>query len=269
VRAPNSSAPARAPAHPPTIRELLSNSAGLVMWTPEERGALDLHPLSRLVQFYAATELRFEPGAGYSYSNAGFNTAGRVIEIVSGMGYADFVQKRLLDPLGMTDTTFWPDDAQLARLASAYKSGPDGLARVEKIGLLNHPLGDRARRHALPAGGLFSTAADTARFGRLLLNKGVFDGKRILSEAAVAEMTRRQTAEGAVRTPYGFGLNTVKGACWHGGAYGTELCFWPERNTVSVLMVQKDGRAWGSPAGEKIPQLLHQKALELAQNTKN
>ena len=58
---------------------------------------------------YALTPLKFEPGTKYDYSNAGINTAGRIIEVVSGMPYEQFMQKRLFDPLGMKDTTFWPD----------------------------------------------------------------------------------------------------------------------------------------------------------------
>ena len=59
------------------------------------------------------------------------------------------------------------------------------------IGQLEYPLGDRTRRFPMPAGGLFSTAADVARFCRMVLNGGTLDGKKILSEAAVKEMTTR------------------------------------------------------------------------------
>ncbi len=67
------------------------------------------------------TPLQFEPDSKYQYSNAGINTAGRIIEVVSGMPYEDFMEKRLFEPLGMKDTTFWPDEGQLARLAKSYR----------------------------------------------------------------------------------------------------------------------------------------------------
>ena len=60
------------------------------------------------------TPLQFEPGSKYQYSNAGINTAGRIIEVISGMPYEEFLRKRLFDPLGMKDTTFWPNAEQLA-----------------------------------------------------------------------------------------------------------------------------------------------------------
>ena len=67
------------------------------------------------------TPLQFEPGTKYQYSNAGINTAGRIIEVVSGMPYEEFLDKRLFEPLGMKDTTFWPNEEQLKRLAKSYK----------------------------------------------------------------------------------------------------------------------------------------------------
>ena len=72
------------------------------------------------------TPLQWEPGTRYQYSNAGINTAARVLEVVSGMKYEDFMQQRLFDPLGMKDTTFWPDDEQVARLAKLYAGGNAG-----------------------------------------------------------------------------------------------------------------------------------------------
>ena len=73
--------------------------------------------------------LRSEPGASFLYSNAGINLVGRIIEVVSGEEYADFVDRRLLEPLGMRDTTLWPSDAQLERLAAGH-SGDGSLRRV-------------------------------------------------------------------------------------------------------------------------------------------
>ena len=69
--------------------------------------------------------MQFEPGSKYQYSNAGINTAGRIIEVVSGMPYEDFLEKRLFEPLGMKDTTFWPSEEQLKRLAKSYKPNAD------------------------------------------------------------------------------------------------------------------------------------------------
>jgi len=61
-------------------------------------------------------------------AEAGINTGGRIIEVVSGMPYAEFMQSRLFDPLGMKDTTFWPDDEQARRLAHSARPNEDGAA---------------------------------------------------------------------------------------------------------------------------------------------
>src|SRR5207248_4689217 len=109
------------PGHDITVREILSHTSGLPFSSALEQPTFDLLPLRVAVLSYAMTPLLFEPGTKYQYSNAGINTAGRIIEVVSGMPYEDFLQKRLFDPLGMKDTTFWPNEEQLTRLAKSYK----------------------------------------------------------------------------------------------------------------------------------------------------
>jgi CubicO group peptidase (beta-lactamase class C family) len=249
---------ARRRQHPITIRHLLCHASGLRHIVPGETvstafpSALDRLPLSKRAELYAASDLLFEPGTDYSYANAGVNVAGRVIEIVSGMSYESFLQKRLFDPLGMKDTTFWPDSRQIGRLATSYRGDPARRTLTpRKIHSLSYPLDDRAGRHPIPGGGLFSTARDYACFGQLLLNRGVWKGKRLLSENAIGEMIRHQTPGG--KPPYGLCLgNTFNPAAFgHGGAYGTRFDVWPEENLVTVFMVQRQS-AWGGPDGKKI-----------------
>ncbi|MEI6166620.1 MAG: serine hydrolase domain-containing protein [bacterium] len=100
-----------------------------------ESPTLDQLPLSVAVRSHAMTALDFEPGTKYQYSNAGTNTAGRIIEVVSGLRYEDFMQQRLLEPLGMHDTTFWPDKKQLSCLAKTYKTSEaeTGLEESETV----------------------------------------------------------------------------------------------------------------------------------------
>ncbi|HEV3142692.1 MAG TPA: serine hydrolase domain-containing protein [Gemmataceae bacterium] len=85
------------PRHPITVREILSHTSGLQFSTPAEKPTLDVLTLKEAAKSYAETPLLFEPGAKYQYSNAGINTAGRIIEVVSGMPYEDFLQKRVFD----------------------------------------------------------------------------------------------------------------------------------------------------------------------------
>ncbi len=115
----------RRPEHPVTVRHILSHTSGMPFKSAMEEPTLDLLPLRDAVRSYAMTPLQFEPGSKYQYSNAGINTAGRIIEVVSGIPYEEFLQKRLFEPLGMKDTTFWPDAGQLARLAKSYKPNAD------------------------------------------------------------------------------------------------------------------------------------------------
>lgn len=225
---------------PITVRQVLSHTSGLPFKSALEEPTLDLLPLTVGVRSYAMTPLVFEPGTKYQYSNAGINTAGRIIEVVSGMPYEEFLRQRLFDPLGMRDTTFWPNEEQLSRLAKAYMPGPGGAGLEETtVTQLKYPLDDR-RRQPMPAGGLFSTAADVARFCQMVFRGGEYGGKRYLSESAVREMTSRQTPE-TVKEQYGLGWATGGGVYGHGGAYSTNMSIDPKRGLITVFMVQHAG----------------------------
>lgn len=229
------------PAHPITVREVLSHTSGLPFKSAMEDPTLDALPLKDAVRSYAMTPLLFEPGTQYVYSNAGINTAARLLEVVSGTKYEDFMQKRVFDPLGMRDTTFWPNEEQLERLAGAYKpdSRKTGLEKTT-ISQLQYPLNKRTGRHPMPAGGLFSTVADVARFCQMLLRKGEFGGNQILSADAVSEMTRRQTPE-ALKQSYGLGCTTANGVFGHGGALATDMAIDTQRGLITVWLVQHAG----------------------------
>lgn len=223
-----------------TVRQVLSHTSGLPFKSALEEPTLDLLPLAVAVRSYAMTPLIFEPGTKYQYSNAGINTAGRIIEVASGMPYEEFLAQRLFEPLGMRDTTFWPNEEQLSRLAKSYKPGPGGAGLEETtVTQLKYPLDDRGRK-PMPAGGLFSTAADVARFCQMVLRGGEYGGKRFLSESAVREMTSRQTPE-TVKEQYGLGWATGGGVYGHGGAYATNMSIDPKRGLITVFMVQHAG----------------------------
>ncbi len=230
----------RKPRHPITVREVLSHTSGLPFSTPQERPTLDALTLREASASYAKTPLLFEPGTNYLYSNAGINTAGRIIEVVSGMPFEEFLEKRLTGPLGMKDTTFWPGEEQLKRLAKPYRPGKDKSGLVETtISQLKYPLSDR-KRQPMPAGGLFATATDCAAFCQMLLNNGTHQGKRILSEAAVKELAKRQTAP-EIKTSYGLGFSTGGGNFGHGGALATNMNIDTKRGLVTVWLVQHAG----------------------------
>jgi CubicO group peptidase (beta-lactamase class C family) len=248
-----------------TVKHVLSMTSGLPFKSRMEEPSLDLLPLRDAVRSYAMTPLQSEPGTRVSYSNAGINTAGRIIEVVSGMAYEKFLQKELFDPLGMKDTTFWPTEAQLARLAKAYRPTRDktDLEYVEKIGQLHYPLTDPSRK-PMPAGGLFSTADDVGRFCRMVLGGGEFEGKRILSEKAVKEMTSKQT--GNLPQSRGLGWSAPGkpgGSFGHGGAYSTNMTIDPEKGLALVLLLQHAGFAHRDDGG-KIVSAFHKAADRFA-----
>ena len=117
------------PKHPITVREIMSHTSGLVL--ASEKTLRRTRVLKDDVAVYAARPLRQEPGTKYEYNNCGINTGGRIIEVVSGMSYADFMQRRLFDPLGMKDTTCWPDEEQAARLAHTARFTEDKTDLIE------------------------------------------------------------------------------------------------------------------------------------------
>src|SRR5437870_7324941 len=139
------------------------------------------------------------------------------------MSYEDFMDKRLFGPLGMKDTTFWPSEAQVKRLAKSYKPNKDKTDLEETtVTALKYPLTDRKTRFPCPGGGLFSTASDCGVFCQMLLNGGVHKGKRILSEDAVKELSKRQTGS-ALKNSYGLGFAVDADGFGHGGAYATNM----------------------------------------------
>ena len=231
----------RKPVHPITVREVLSHMSGLPFKSAIEEPTLDGLPLASAVRSYAMTPLQTEPGTHYQYSNAGINTAARILEVVSGMKYEDFMQRRLFDPLGMKDTTFWLSNEQEKRLAKSYRPDESKTDLTEfPVSQLIYPLTDRMRRFPMPAGGLFSTAADTALFCQMLLNGGELNGHRYLSEAALKELTKRQTPD-SVKESYGLGFSVGGDSFGHGGAHATNMDIRPGKGLAIVWMVQHGG----------------------------
>ena len=125
----------RPPKHPITVREIMDHTSGLVL--ASEKTLKRTQMLKDDVAEYAAHPLRQEPGTKYEYNNCGINTGGRIIEVVSGLAYADFMQQRLLDPLGMKDTTCWPNEEQAARLAHTARFTED-KTEASRRRLLRH-----------------------------------------------------------------------------------------------------------------------------------
>jgi CubicO group peptidase (beta-lactamase class C family) len=229
------------PASPVTIRHVLSHTSGLAGSSElQQVTGSDSTPLKARALSSVTGPLQWQPGSKYAYGNQGMNIAARVVEIVGGMPYEQFLQKRFFDPLGMADTTFWPSESQIARLAGAYGPNKDrtGYARGD-IGFLTKPLSDRARRYPEAGGGLFSTTHDILRYGLMLANDGELDGKRYLSHEAMDELRKQQTGE--TKMNYSLGYHLRNGMFGHDGAYGTDLSVNPKTGMVAIFMVQCTG----------------------------
>lgn len=231
----------RPPVRPVTIRHLLSHTSGLAGSSElQQATGSDSTPLKARSLSSVTGPLQWQPGDKYQYGNQGMNIAARVIEIVSGTPYEEFLQKRFFDPLGMTETTFWPSEQQVTRLAGAY--GPNkqktGFARGD-IGFLTKPLSDRTRRYPEAGGGLFSTTHDILRYGLMLANDGELEGRLYLSHAAMEELRKEQT--GATKINYSLGYHLRAGMFGHDGAYGTDLSVNPKTGMVAIFMVQCTG----------------------------
>lgn len=240
---------------PVRVRHLLTHTSGWAGGLPKELA--DLYQrrhltLAEASERFVREPLTAEPGGRWAYCNSGIDLLGRIVEIRSGMSFEQFLEKRIFSPLGMTDTTFYPSAEQLQRTAITYERKDGKLVAVERdiIG------SSRGAKYPIPAGGLYSTAPDLARFYRMMLARGEWEGKRILSAEAVEEMTSLQTGEittgfvpgmgfgfgwGYVREPQGVTAMLSPGSYGHGGAFGTQGWIDPKRGVFIVFLIQRVG----------------------------
>ncbi len=246
---------------PILVREILSHTSGLAFSSPIEVPTLDVGTLETRVHSYAQNPLNTQPGTAYAYSNEGINTAGRIIEVVSGLPYEKFMSERLFVPLGMTDTTFFPNRGQLARLAVSYNESEDKTKLVRiTIDQLASPL-DGPGRYPIPAGGLFSTARDEVKFCQMLLNGGEAGGVRYLSRESVRRMTTRQNGPNFEKG-YGFGWSTSDHAYFHSGAYGTNVHVEPAEGLIVAYKVQQSHGKYPNTSKD-LPELVNAAARQL------
>jgi CubicO group peptidase (beta-lactamase class C family) len=242
------------PDRPVTLRDLMTHTSGLNGNYGSAMAAAYTKRNFTLAETTAAVAkmpLVFPPGSKWSYCNPGIDTLGRVIEVVSGRPYDKFLKDRIFDPLGMTNTTPYPNAEQLAKCAITY-SKQEGKLVAAKNTLIDF---EKDAVHPIPAGGLFSTAGDLAKLYRCLLNKGTLDGKTIIKPETLALMTRTQT--GDIKTgftegmSYGFGFAVVKsplgvtamlspGTFGHGGAFGTQGWIDPVQGAYFILLIQRN-----------------------------
>lgn len=249
-----------------TIHDLLRHTSGLTYGfigqslVKDQYNAADLfdpdQSLAEVMTKLSRLPLQDQPGTTWDYGMS-TDVAGRIVEVASGMELSTFFEERIFAPLGMSDTAFeLRDPEKLARVAQPQVAAASG--RRPDV-----PDPSQTSWHSGGAG-LFSTAADYARFCQMLLNGGHFNGVRLLSRTTVVQMLSDQIPAGTridhiaipvldVRPEAGqsFGLGfavrvadgrsafpgTIGDASWV-GIYGTQFWIDPERSLLAIMLVQ-------------------------------
>jgi CubicO group peptidase (beta-lactamase class C family) len=238
-----------------TVRDVLTHTSGVVSgpisnFANRAVAAGPSETLADYVPRLGRVPVEFQPGTRWAYSAAaGFDVLSRVVEVASGMPINRFVQTRILDPLGMKDTTYIPPQNN-SRLVTLYSRTADGL----------QPANDPAFMNGIyfsGGGGLFSTASDYAQFALMLAGGGELNGKRLLSPRTVELMSSVFAPDTLPGRPAGesFGLsvrvvndpvarNTYlsEGSFGWSGAYGTHFWVDPQKHLVAIVMTQTSNR---------------------------
>ncbi len=255
--APNGIPLAELPEHKMTMRELMSHTGGLT-YGPFSRSRVDTlyneanvldrnSTLQEMIDKLAQIPLRQQPGSIWHYS-VSVDVQGYLVEVLSGMGFDEFLQERLFAPLGMVDTRFYVGQEKADRLSREYTSGSNGLSSPENSEFIE-PV-----PFLSGGGGLTSTAGDYMRFAQMLANGGELDGVRILSEQSVDLMRANHLPNGQTEIPgypgNAFGLNVAvvmdpaknggmsTGSYWWWGIAGSWFWIDPVEDLVFVGMIQ-------------------------------
>ncbi len=228
-----------------TVRQVLTHTAGLA----NNSGLNGERTLAAEVDALGARPLQFVPGTKWQYSS-GLTVAGRLIEIVSGQPYDEYLRKQIFEPLGVKDTAFQLTESQAQRLATTYKPGtrPGELVAVE----IPDP---RVARLPNPSGGLYSTADDMAKFYGAVLaalrgHETPIDGLTSFAKAMVTPQTGELVTGFTPGNAWGLGWCVLQqpqgvtrllfpGTCGHGGAWGTQGWIDVRRNMVLLLLIQR------------------------------
>jgi CubicO group peptidase (beta-lactamase class C family) len=281
-----------APAHAPTVGEVMSHTAGFTYGffgsSPVDKLYMASNPLSapslqEFVTRLAKLPLVYQPGEEWLYS-VSVDVQGYLVEKMSGKPFPEFVRERILVPLGMKDTDFFVPSDKLSRLATVYKPDAKGTGLVP---VPNDPHVTEAPGLPSGGGGLYSTASDYLRFAQMLLGGGELGGVRVLSPSTVALMRSNHLPE-RVMTPsgkfgiglfhmqpgLGFGYDVAvfedpdrigstagKGSFMWDGLAGTWFWVDPTNDLVFVGMVQRIATEPGMPDMESLSRALVYQAL--------
>jgi CubicO group peptidase (beta-lactamase class C family) len=251
-----------------TIRDLLRHTSGITYNWHADLGPLydaanvahGLLPydgtIEESVKRLAGVPLLFNPGERWEYG-LGVDVLGRLVEVLSGKSLAEFFRTRIFEPLGMKDTSFYPPDDKLARLAAAYTYYKEkGLHRFPETPITEGPMVysadypyHGAKKLFSGGAGLTSTAADYERFCQMMLGGGKAGATRLLSRKSVELMTQDQLGRISAEQGFGlgFGIEGVKaplsdlgspGAYSWGGFFFTAFSVDPKEQMIVIFMAQ-------------------------------
>jgi CubicO group peptidase (beta-lactamase class C family) len=212
-----------------TLEELLGHVSGIPNFTDDDRfpvWGMSPHTLSERLAFIEAKPLGFDPGSKFEYSNSNYEVLGAVIEKVSGRSYAEMLQQRIFQPLGMNNSGLDTDELVLSKRAQGYQPGAKGPEQA------------RSESMTVPwaAGSIYSTTGDLLRW-----EQGLFGGK-LISPASLKLMTTPGKGD------YGLGLRISKRdgriVIDHGGGiegFNTYLGYEPEKRITVVVLSNVNG----------------------------
>jgi CubicO group peptidase (beta-lactamase class C family) len=233
-----------------TVRMVMNHTGGFAFELPSYRemgGWSRRMPLRSVAAMAAALPLLFDPGTKVQYSNVGIDIGAAVVEVVSGKRWEDFLQERVLNPLGMESSGFWPTDEQLADKIELYEVNGGSAAKwLEYKESMARPYNDD-RVFSSAGAGLWTTASDQLKFYKMLMNLGMGEnGVRILKEETVKNLLARSTRPENLGG-YSLGLKApvVDGEDeWfgHGGAWGTNCMVNWHKRQLKLWVVQNSGR---------------------------
>jgi CubicO group peptidase (beta-lactamase class C family) len=248
----------RAAKRPITIRHLLTHSPGFAVGGEDASEAVrmlneaDLHTspdLKTYCERLSRLPLAAEPGERFNYDGVQINVLGRLVEVAASEPFDAFLQRRIFGPLRMKDTGFSVPVVERGRIVEMTSTDEQGRlsASPEYVG---RSAGEKLNPYVSGAGGLYSTAADYARFVQMLLNRGELEGVRILSRESVVLMRTNQLTQ-EFRAGEGFGLGgyVVLDANRRGrlgsegqfgwfGAASTYYAVDPKERLIALLMMQ-------------------------------
>jgi CubicO group peptidase (beta-lactamase class C family) len=196
---------------PITIRQMMLHSSGIAEDRPPELENITRtfdHTLAEDVALVAKQPLDFTPGSQWAYSSSGIAVLGRVIEIASSQPYETYMQQRVFEPLEMQDSSFFTNRAKTTRIPVMYNLDKGHL--VKDVMDATRP----SQKYSAPEFGMFSTAEDLRHFCQMMLNRGSWKGRKILSSKLLDEITRPEmkTALSKYEAGLGYAIHTGKDA---------------------------------------------------------